>query len=73
MVTAGGEKIVIDEGMRDTVLLGSEEKIVRIDSDKVLRYEGYKIDEVKENKMYELVIPRGGSIVLFWRMVRLSG
>ena len=60
LVTAGGEKIVIDEGMRDTVLLGSEEKIVRIDSDKVLRYEGYKIDEVKENKMYELVIPRGG-------------
>jgi len=64
-----GERMVIDQTMKDTVLQGNEGWVIRVDSDKVLHYDAGKVDGEREIRMHRLVIPRGGE----YRMVLEDG
>lgn len=69
IVWANGVQVAIDETMKDTLLTGDGGAVVRVDSNRVLRYEGGNNDEGLERRVHKLVIPNGGE----YRMVLEDG
>ena len=69
IVWANGVQVTIDEMMKDTLLTGDGGAVVRVDSNRVLRYEGGNGDEGLERRVHKLVIPNGGE----YRMVLEDG
>lgn len=69
IVWANGVQVTIDEMMKDTLLTGDGGAVVRVDSNRVLRYEGGNGDERLERRAHKLVIPNGGE----YRMVLEDG
>lgn len=69
IVWANGVQVAIDETMKDTLLTGDGGAMVRVDSNRVLRYEGRDVSEGQEQRVHKLVIPNGGE----YRMVLEDG
>lgn len=69
IVWANGVQVAIDETMKDTLLTGDGGAMVRVDSNRVLRYEGREVSEGQEQRGHKLVIPNGGE----YRMVLEDG
>ena len=60
LVWANGERVEINEMMRDTVLTGMGGGIMRVDSNRVLHYESQDSLASRGNRMHKLVVPNGG-------------
>ena len=60
LVWANGEKVEINEMMRDTILTGTGGVIMRVDSNRVLHYESQDSLASRGNRMHKLVVPNGG-------------